>query len=298
MSKITTEDCKEFLIQHFNQIQISTTDKEWKRVSKYKKDGLPYRDFSHPTLGTVVVIENGSSLRVEVNEASLTQAAGVHKPAQQIGSQTVKQFVDSDIQGAQKLLKKYILGTYGDGDSDEEFDADEFFEKSLWKKYAHAIPASLTFHFPKDDYGNVPENVIAGLDSPAYFAAHSCSFSVIFRFKDPEALADIMDYEEFANDILRHRSLGKTPVPIWFDFMDEEHVGVHSGEAPENFTVRQMVETLFSLGFEYRVPEKEPCLFEHYMTQELDIHTEKQLLQDSIEVSEANSSVVKHTIKV
>ena len=64
MSKITTEDCKDFLIAHFKAQGTETVAKEWKRASKYKQDDLVHRDFSHHQLGIVVEVEHSNVLSI------------------------------------------------------------------------------------------------------------------------------------------------------------------------------------------------------------------------------------------
>lgn len=59
MKKINTEDCKKFLVKQYNQTVIS----EWKRLSKYKIDGINHRDFNHPLVGTVTVKEVNGNLQ-------------------------------------------------------------------------------------------------------------------------------------------------------------------------------------------------------------------------------------------
>ena len=36
MSKFTTEDCKNYLINYYEKKEIITQENEWKRVKKYK----------------------------------------------------------------------------------------------------------------------------------------------------------------------------------------------------------------------------------------------------------------------
>lgn len=51
INKITTTDCKKFLVN----LYPNTSAKYWKRITKYKKDDVWYCDFYHPFIGTVTL---------------------------------------------------------------------------------------------------------------------------------------------------------------------------------------------------------------------------------------------------
>lgn len=55
MSELTTDDCKEFLVEEFPD----TLKKDWKRVSKYKNNlEFIVREFKHTTKGSVFLMED------------------------------------------------------------------------------------------------------------------------------------------------------------------------------------------------------------------------------------------------
>lgn len=54
--KVTSDDCKLFLVQHFSQ-NLSEKEK-WKRTAKYMIGQETYRDFTHPHIGEVIVREH------------------------------------------------------------------------------------------------------------------------------------------------------------------------------------------------------------------------------------------------
>jgi hypothetical protein len=70
MSKLTTQDCKEFLVKHYKQNNVITNISEWKRIRKYKVDGNYHRDFEHFEIGTIVIKEVNGTLELVSGEAS------------------------------------------------------------------------------------------------------------------------------------------------------------------------------------------------------------------------------------
>ena len=62
MSKLSTDDCKDFLMQHYPDSKRT----QWKRVSKYKDDtGCVCRDFNNPSVGDVTLVEVNGSLELK-----------------------------------------------------------------------------------------------------------------------------------------------------------------------------------------------------------------------------------------
>lgn len=64
---ITSEDCKNFIVDLYNNKQISTDIKEWKRINKYKEDGIWIRNFSHDIIGIVTICEENGELFVKAH---------------------------------------------------------------------------------------------------------------------------------------------------------------------------------------------------------------------------------------
>ena len=134
MSKITTDDCKNFLMEHYPDSGKS----KWKRVSKYKDDvGLWCREFNHPSVGDITIIENNGTL-------SLKQTA-VPNPID-IKNNTIifRQFSKKDNTDAKRLIKRYIGTIYGENEEDEE--EEEFIQQSTQKGY-EAIPNQINYFF-------------------------------------------------------------------------------------------------------------------------------------------------------
>lgn len=70
MQKITTLDCKAFLIHKYKKKNLSTIVSDWKRTKKYTLNTFVYRDFTHPQIGNVTLQENNSLLKIVPQEAS------------------------------------------------------------------------------------------------------------------------------------------------------------------------------------------------------------------------------------
>lgn len=74
MSKVTTSDCKKLLVKHYPE----TAEKEWKRLSKYKNvDEQDVREFQHPTLGKMLVIDFEDEL--EIVDEDAVEGERLHK---------------------------------------------------------------------------------------------------------------------------------------------------------------------------------------------------------------------------
>ena len=58
---ITTQSCKDFIIQISKFIGVSEND-SWKRVKKYKQDGMVFRDFKNKQGKTLTICEHGGEL--------------------------------------------------------------------------------------------------------------------------------------------------------------------------------------------------------------------------------------------
>lgn len=234
MSKITTEDCKDFLINHFKKQGLETIAKEWKRASKYKEGELIQRDFSHPTVGIVVVTEDKNGLYINgSNSVKIANSEYVQKD-----------FTPQEKKEAKKLLAKYISR---DDDSDDEDSVEKLMKTDKWIEFQHALPSQFYFCFPNDTYHNHIDNVSNGLDTPMIIEGEysSESFNVIFTDKNG---SDI--------DLYASESLKSGVLPDWTDFCDEYHLEFND-DAPK-ITIREWFKMLLQMGFEYR---DDDCLF-------------------------------------
>jgi len=79
MSKLTTEDCKKFLVNHYKQRKVITKIEDWKRTRKYKVDSNYHRDFEHLAFGIITLKEKNGELEIVLTEQSISSE--VKKPS-------------------------------------------------------------------------------------------------------------------------------------------------------------------------------------------------------------------------
>lgn len=240
MSNITTEDCKNFIVDHFNNQGMETKANEWKRTSKYKENTLWVRDFSHETLGVISLIEKNEVLKINIV-----------KIEENLDFTYFKKFTKQEVSGAKKLVNKLLQIRQDIEGIGDEYDLQE---SKDWAQYNHALPSQFTFCFPFETpygvYHNELTNITNGLDSPMFFNQEE-SFNIIFIDKNTAE----MDY--YTSDILQ-----ETILPKWAEFIDEYSVEVNY-KAPKNLTVKEFIHILFDLGFEYKVGSEYAGLFEY-----------------------------------
>lgn len=233
MSKITTDDCKIFIVKTLKEQGIETVEKEWKRVSKYKEGNLIKRDFTHPSVGVIVVSEDTSGLSIVESSKVKTKTSN--------NNYIQKDFTLEEEIEAAELVEKYIDCTQND-----EGGVEKLMESDKWVKFQHALPSQFYFCFPNDTYENDVDNVTNGLDTPMVINdSSSNSFCIMFTDKNDS------DIDLYASNILNYGLL-----PEWTDFCDEYHLAFKH-EAPE-ITVREWFKMLLEMGFEYR---DDDCLF-------------------------------------
>ena len=237
---ITTENCKEFLVNHFP----GTVAKEWKRLSKYKTADVWHREFLHPAMGTVVLEERNNKLFINtgnaIKSATAINAAKSVKSSKKSIEVVQKTFSATETQGARELVAEYLALD----------DKDELFTSDQWTKYAHALPSQFTFCFPEDTYGNTLDNVSNGINTTMEFPSdgYCDAFNVMF-----EDMAG-SDLDLYAHDCLREAVL-----PAWTSFVDEYHLQPSGG--PKGMTVLDFFTLLVNLGFTYQSDNYYPCLF-------------------------------------
>jgi hypothetical protein len=239
MSKITTEDCKAFLIHHFMTKGFDTNYTDWKRTSKYKQDDVWIREFSHPALGVISLEEKSGSLEIVETKIQEEKAEVSY----------FKKFSTEEVDGAKKLVKKLIKIRTNGGEDDLLFESED------WKKYKHALPSQFTFYFPFENpdeiYHNDLANVTNGINSP-FGIKDGWSFNIMFNDENTQ------DIDLYTNDCLNPSISGV--LPSWTDFIDEYHLEVTS-DAPKDLTVKEFMHVMFDLGFEYKVGGEYDCLF-------------------------------------
>lgn len=126
MSKLSTDDCKDFLMQHYPDSKRT----QWKRVSKYKDDaGCVCRDFNNPSVGDVTLVEVNDVLQIK--QAGIVEIKPVVVKDNTV---IVKSFSKKDMTDAKRLVSKYV-----NSDGEEEISDDN--------KGFIAIPSQVVYRF-------------------------------------------------------------------------------------------------------------------------------------------------------
>lgn len=133
--KKTSANAKQFLADQFPELSG-----KWKRTSKRKQpDGLWIREFEHESGARVALVEKDEGFAVE---------AATSPPDDRVSQ--MKLFGEEEIIGARALLDQFRAGIHNrseDDDGESEHDL-------MRAKFAHALPAILSFFFPADTYDN------------------------------------------------------------------------------------------------------------------------------------------------
>lgn len=203
MSKITTEECKNYLDHTFPELESS----QWKRVRKYKNTlGVWCRDFEHKGGNTITLAEVDGSLVIEGELGGSFDAEKIN-PTSEMSGVTNNVFMDKKlIAKGRKLVARYV-------DEDEEIDPSE--------EGYEAIPASIVFFFCgiSDPHQKLTDNFslsiavmmfpkegefdgeMTGLIKdflPEYFSeAAECTFTT--SFEDP---SDVLTPHEIKADLI------------------------------------------------------------------------------------------------
>lgn len=227
MSKITTEDCKEFLIKTLN---LPSTLKI-KRLKKYKDtDGLYLRDFSD---------ENGKNYTLkELADGSLSFRDSSHiqnNPPQFNTKKFLKQIIKKLENGDDdEVIEKYIKQIQGFSPEDKKKLASEF-----------------TFFFPNDTYHNEIDTVDQGINTLMIKEHHS--YCINF-YDNTESDPDL-----YLTDILR------AILPEFFDKVDEYHFEIEAyskNNSINSMTIKNTINLLEDLGFSYNPKSRydEECM--------------------------------------
>lgn len=126
MSKLSTDDCKDFLMTTYPD----SSRTKWKRVSKYKDaNGLVCRDFNNPTVGDVTLVEVNGVLELKQSVVVALEPLIVKD-----NTIIVKSFSKKDMADAKRLVSKYV-----NSDGEEEISDDN--------KGFIAIPSQVVYRF-------------------------------------------------------------------------------------------------------------------------------------------------------
>jgi hypothetical protein len=218
-----TADIKRALVEHFSAKGIDTQEASWKRLSKKKDDqGRPVREFSCPTVGTVLVIEDSAGLII--NEAA---------PSPYGAPFVLPEYSSEQLQAAKRVHKIYIKMAEGEGEY-EDFDGDPYDAIRVHPEFAAGLPAlgtRLAFMFPMDTYGN--DELITGTTLDSQIG------ELCVSILDPHPDAD--------HDLYAWNMILDELYAVGWDALDEYHLEFKD----QTKTVREAVQTLIDLGLEY-----------------------------------------------
>lgn len=120
MSKITTEDCKQYLLEKFPELSV----KDWKRNKKYKDEqGNWCRDFEHKSGATAIIVEINDNIYLKDSATSVAVRNDiVIKDPNKVFY--YKKFEDSLVKAGRKIVKKYT--TYDEDEVEISSDMKGF----------------------------------------------------------------------------------------------------------------------------------------------------------------------------
>lgn len=222
MSKITTEDCKNFIKEHFSL----TSTVSIKRDRKYKDgNGDVIRVFKFNDDDTCLIKEDGSGKLSIIIESDV-----VEKP-----KTTPKEF------NAKSFIKKYIKKLENDDDDDT---MDNFIKETaaLSSENKVKVANEFYFYFPSETYHNETRSITNGLDTPMLIDGKYGKESLCIIFYDS------LDSEPdlYISDILREI------LPDYFDKVDEYHFEIDTNEYTKKLSINGMIELLQHYGFTYK----------------------------------------------
>ena len=224
MSKATTEDCKNFIKEHYgltNTVKI-------KREKKYKDENNDIiREFSIECYDNCFIIENKNGDLSIINADEIA--------AKQVKLESVQDF------NAKRFLKKHIKKLEEDEREDDEEEALSVFVKEtarLSQENKLKVANEFCFYFPYETYSNMTKFIVNGLDTPMIFGKET--LCVIFY--------DSVDSEP---DLLVSHIL-KGILPEYFHKVDEYHFEINLNEITKNLTISGMIALLEHCGFTYK----------------------------------------------
>lgn len=228
MSKVTTEDCKNFIKE---QHELTSTVKI-KREKKYKDgNGDVIREFSIDGLENCFIKENSNGELSIVNAEDL-----VAKP---IKTESVQGF------NAKRFLKKHIKKLEEDEGDDDEEEALSVFIKETARLSADnklKVANEFYFYFPYETYNNDVDAITHGLDTPMIRKGEFGKESLCVIFYDN------VDSEP---DLLVSHIL-EGILPEYFHKIDEYHFEISLNEITKDITIRDMIALLEHYGFTYK----------------------------------------------
>jgi hypothetical protein len=222
MSKITTEDCKNYIKDRFGL----TSTVNIKRDRKYKDgNGDVIRVFKFND-ETCLIKEDVLGHLSVVNESDI-----VEKPK----SDEPKEF------NAKKFIKKNIKHLENDEGDDEEEAMAIFMKETARLSLEDKVKVAneFYFYFPYETYNNMSKFITKGLDTPILIDGKDSLCIVFYDSLDSEP-------DLYVSDIL------KEILPEYFDKVDEYHFEVDSNDFTKKLSITDMIELLQHYGFTYK----------------------------------------------
>lgn len=268
MSKITTEDCKQFLLLKFPNL----ANKDWKRTRKYKDENSNWcRDFEHKSGEFVTLIEINNELVLSdaaIPIKKIEKTINIKDPNKVI---YYRQFSPELVKACKKIVKKAT-----------DYDEDEEFEIQPEMKGYEAIPNCFRFFFVGDCY-----NLDTKITKEVYF---EMKFAVFFSPITTECYDQHLDY--IIGDFL----------PSYYNEECECQFTPHFENNEDALTIRQILEQLSEIGFIY---EKELCDLKEdfkdytFIPKKVELDLKQESLSNKIieALKEDNSQIIEDLIK-
>jgi hypothetical protein len=224
MTKITTEDCKNFIKEHFGL----TSTVNIKRDRKYKDgNGDVIREFSIEGYANCFIRENKNGDLSIINADEIV--------AKSVESEGLKEF------NAKKFIKKNIKRLENDEGDDEEEAMAIFMKETARLSLEDKVKVAneFYFYFPYETYNNMSKFITNGLDTPMLIDGKDSLCIVFYDSLDSEP-------DLYVSDIL------KEILPEYFDKVDEYHFEVDSNDFTKKLSITDMLELLQHYGFTYK----------------------------------------------
>jgi hypothetical protein len=235
MSKITTEDCKNFI----KDILGLSSTANIKRDRKYKDaNGDVIRVFLINNLDTYLIKEDNKGQLSIVTEAMVTQKE--------------KNF------NAKSFLKKYIK-KLSDDENDEIEVSHEYLEEGKRLSAEDKLKLANEFYycFPLV-YDNDVDSVTNGLDTPMFRSGkyETLTYGIFFH----DSLSS--DPELYLDEIV------KVIIPTFFEKVDENIFEMKRNNTNKDMTINDVITLFDSLGFSYKncpefFGEEDDCMLKH-----------------------------------
>jgi len=227
MAKITTEDCKHFIKNHFGL----TSTVSIKRDRKYKDANGDYiREFKFNTSDSCLIKEDQSG-KLSILDTMEVVSRPKAEP---------KEF------NAKAFLKKHIKKLENrDYDDDDDSPLEVFMKetKNLSAEDKVKVANEFSFFFPDETYNNETRYIKDGLNTPM-IGDNEYTSNASFNLWFYDSLNSEPDF--YVSDILRGI------LPEYMDKVDEYHFELDRTPFTKNLTIGDVIVLLEHMGFRYK----------------------------------------------